>query len=121
MSLGVLVVATTFSILSITFAISGVLLVMKIKKYFPDFFVENKCTLIGATVGLSTSLMFRGVLDNLKYWDPAVFYKSFDIINMSNILLFIFGDVIPLIFQLSTMVFGYIRKKNDNRTKLVVG
>lgn len=58
-----------FITLGLLFAVSGVATNMRINRYFPDFYKENKWMLIFATMGLSIPLIMRGSLDMLRYYD----------------------------------------------------
>ena len=40
---------------------------------------------------------------------------------MYDTLLFAIGDLIPISFQLSSLIFGYIRRKKDIKSRLIVG
>lgn len=68
----VTVTGTVFAILGGVFLTVGILSLLRLKKYFPDFYNENSCCLITATLGLSLPLLFRGVVDTLRGEVPAI-------------------------------------------------
>jgi len=91
----------TYSVLCVAFGITGFLSISKLKFYFPDFYKENRCTLLFAVTGQSLSLMFRGVIDSLRFIERENkdFNKTFfAYINLFNVLILICCDLTPLIF-----------------------
>ena len=50
-------------VLSVVFAITGFLIIKRLKIYFPEFYFDNKWLLICATIGLTLPLMIRGFYD----------------------------------------------------------
>ena len=59
-------IGSNFAFLSLEFAIVGCLILKRLKKYFPEFYLDNKWLLICATLGLSVPLMVRGVFDLIR-------------------------------------------------------
>ena len=118
-----LVTGGLFTLYSFFFGITGFLILRRLKKYFPDFYAENKNMILFATLGLMISLLIRGILDLTKYQERA--NKQFnmemaDFENVYNGVTLLICDIIPIMFQLSTLIFGYIRKRNDKRYRLEV-
>ena len=118
-----LITGTLFSCYSFFFGITGALILKRLKKYFLDFYNENKNMILFATLGLMFSLLIRGILDLTKYQERA--NKEFnmemaDFENVYNGVTLLVCDIIPIMFQLSTLIFGYIRKRNDKRYRLEV-
>jgi magnesium-transporting ATPase (P-type) len=66
-----LVVGLTFLLLALAFAVTGFLSVSKLKRFFPDFYMENRKMLLFAVIGLSTSLLIRGIFDSLRYFSVS--------------------------------------------------
>lgn len=93
---------------------------MRLKKYFSEFYIENKKMLIFATVGLSFPLILRGFFDLVRDYSKGA--EGFIKKNIAcyDTLLFLIGDVIPISFQFSSLIFGYIRGKKDRRSHLIV-
>ena len=48
----------------------GILILLKLKKSFPDFYVENRNKLIGSTLSLCIPMFLRTV------WDILLFFKN---------------------------------------------
>ena len=101
------------------FLVVGLMIHFKIRKYFPQFFLQNRCVTLIATISLTFSTASRGIidlagltgaLDNFYEEHPALYNGFF----------LIFGDLVPIGFQLSTLVFGYIRRKNNSKMRLEV-
>lgn len=113
-----LIVGIDFLLLGCTFGIVSYKICSLIKINFPEFYLENRRTLIFATVGLTVPLYFRGISDTLRYfseWYQDIVTKYELAYNIFDLLFF---DLIPILFQLSSMVFGYIRKKNNKKLVL---
>lgn len=108
-----------FTVLGLTFAISGILMLNRLKKYFNKFFVENLSMLVLAINGLSIPLILRGFLNLFRHFSEA--FEDFIADNQIayDIITFIL-EILPVCFQLSSMVFGYIRGKNSKRNSLMV-
>jgi hypothetical protein len=90
-----------FTVLSLAFAVTGYLFISKLKRYFPDFYAENKCTLLFAVIGLSFSLIIRGFIDNFRFFtrnnaDIHAFVTTYVI--QFNVTLFILSDLTPAVF-----------------------
>ena len=107
-----------FTTLGVLFALSGIATNMRIKKYFRGFYREHRCMLNFATIGLSLPLMIRGALDILRAFDTDIEKLIHDEPALYSSILFIVGDIIPMSFQLSSLIFGYIRKQKDKKYRL---
>lgn len=53
--------------LSTMFFVFGILILWRLRIYFRDFYDENFKILALATLGLSTALVARGILDVMRY------------------------------------------------------
>ena len=60
-----------FTILGLTFGISGILMLIRLKKFFNKFFVENLSMLVLAISGLSVPLILRGILNLIRHFSAA--------------------------------------------------
>lgn len=70
-----------------------------------------------ATVALFLSCLLRGVLDFVsKFFEKEINSH----VTLYNSIMLIFGDLVPICLQLSTLVFGYIRRKNNRNNRLEV-
>lgn len=112
-----IVAGCSFIVIGLLFAISGTMISCRIRKFFPQFYDENKCMLNAANFGLSIPLIARGILDICRGEMP-----DFELyIRMNNEfyspLFCVFADLIPICFQLSSLVFGYIRSKKNKKLR----
>lgn len=110
---------TLYTAHSLMFAFWGARILLRLRKYFREFYDENWAILLFATLGLSLSLLLRGFLDLVRL-DKRVREFLYEHENVFNSILFIFCDIIPICFQLSTLIFGYIRKRNQKKYRLSV-
>ena len=87
-----------FIIVGCLFMLSGVLINIRLKTYFKEFYDENFRTLWLATVMLSIPLIFRGTIDILRCIDKEL--EEF--IQMNSMwyspVFWILTDLIPLCF-----------------------
>ena len=106
-------------VLGAAFAISGFMNNRRLKKYFPDFFAEHKLMLVTASIGLSMPVFLRGIL-NLTRLNKKVQDKIEQNVAWYDISFFVLTEMIPLSFQLSSLIFGYIRGKKDKKYQLEI-
>ena len=67
-----------------------------------------------AIFGLSIPLIFHAVYDIFLIQDPSEEEdESVSQVVIMNTLIFTLGDIIPIIFQFSSLIFGYIRHKEN--------
>jgi multisubunit Na+/H+ antiporter MnhG subunit len=59
-------IGIVFIVLGIIFLISGTLTLIRLNKYFSEFYKENKKILIFATLGLSLPVLLRGSLNFIR-------------------------------------------------------
>ena len=109
-----------FTILSLFFLILSIFLLCRLKRYFKEFYNEHWCLLVLATIGLSFPIMCRGIFDTIRGFDKKVEKVLTLHENLFNSLNMILWNLVPIVFQLSSLVFGYIRNKKNKRHKLVV-
>ena len=85
----------------------------RLKKYFPEFYNQFGCTLWFATCVLSFPLAFRAIFNALNYWDAYWDYWGENKYREAgyNFLLFFFGTYVPILAQISSLIFGFIRQK----------
>jgi hypothetical protein len=94
---------------------------IRLKTYFNKFYKENRVMLTCATLGLTIPLILRGSLDLFRHYDPKFDEMIAENIALYDSMIFSIGDVIPISFQLSSLIFGYIRNRKDKKTRLIVG
>ena len=106
----------TFMLLGIIFFAVGVMMLRRLRIYYKGFFKEYGCSLWVANVMLTLPLCFRALFDALQfdnaweyYWFPveANLYRS----SMYNLMLFLFGTYLPMIMQITSLIFGFVRNK----------
>jgi hypothetical protein len=71
---------------------------MRLKRYFREFYNENRKMLILATVGLSFPLILRGFFDLMRSYNHGAEGFISKNIAFYDTLLFLIGDVIPISF-----------------------
>lgn len=95
------------------FLVMGILINFRIKDYFWDFYDENVKMLWAATLALSLPITTRGSIDLARE-----FNLDFDKWIRKNSMFYtptfyILGDIFPLCFQVSSLVFGFIRYRKN--------
>ena len=95
----------------------SIFIMIKLKWHFNEFYQDNRCLLTIASVTIFVPIMMRGLYNLLMG-----FHLTFnEIINLKdnteleNCLIYIFGELMPLISCLSSLVFGFIRKTNNHK------
>ena len=115
---GLIFLGSELILIGVGFIIYGILTIRVLKTHFSKFYRENIFYLILATILLSLPLIIRGLLDLLrgawKQFDEFT-YNNLVAFNMFNYLV---GTILPLAFQLSSLIFGLIRKKKNEKFKL---
>ena len=102
--------------LALAFGSTSILLLKRLKKFFPEFYQQHKCLLFGSTFGLTVPLFARFVYDGLLTNKAfACFVMEYEF--QSNVLAWVFLDLIPIILQMSSMIFGWIRHKNEKKKR----
>ena len=85
----------------------------RLRLYFPEFFDQFGCQLWFANIILTFPLTFRAIFDALNFSDSwndfweASYYR----LAGFNILIFAFGTYLPIIAQISSLIFGFVRHK----------
>ena len=87
----------------------------RLKRYYKGFYKEYGCYLWAANILLTFPLTFRAIFDALRlsdswsdYWfKGSNYYKSV----FYNVILFIFATYIPMIMQIASLIFGFVRNK----------
>lgn len=90
---------------------------MLLKKYFPMFYNQHKKYLIFACFGLTFPLLLRGGYDGARYFSESFDEWVYKHTNTWNVVIILFCDAIPSIFQLQVLVFGYIRTKQQQQSR----
>ena len=104
----------TFTILAFVFIVLGIVLLTKLKRHFSAFYEENRGLMITATVLLTIPLAFRAVFDGIKVISPNFMEwvdKDYERNAIYNFFFFIFTTYLPIIGQIMSLVFGFVRHK----------
>lgn len=97
-----------FLLLGLTLLAVGFALLMRIKRNYPGLHREHGCLLWLALILLSVPLCTRAVVDySLNKWNPGTDFT----LALYNMTLFLIADYLPIIFQIGSLVFGFIRRK----------
>jgi len=110
----------TFLILGGTFGVTGIMNNYRLYKYFRPFYHENKCMLFLAAIGLSVPLIVRGALDTARYYSPNFNRNVEDHRALYDTMLYLLLDLVPIGFQLSSLIFGYIRRQKNRKARLEI-
>ena len=95
-----LIAGNFFALAGILFFITSLKTVLRIKRFFPEFYTDHKCVLYLSIFGLSLPILMRATYDLLKITDFFMDYleESNSHIQAANTLAFIIGDIIPISF-----------------------
>ena len=95
-----------FAILAISIFTVGCRLLMLIRKHYPLLHKQYGCIFWLALFCLSVPLSIRTILDIAvpNYLDDGT-AAAF------NVAFFLFADYLPIIFQTSSLIFGFVRNK----------
>mgnify|MGYP003884432575 CR=1 FL=1 len=105
-----------FIILAVIFFTVGCLMIFRLKRYYRDFYMEFGCQLWTANILMTIPLCFRALFDGLRfneawwgYWwgDYLNYYKT----ATYNVGLFVFATYIPMLMQIFSLIFGFMRNK----------
>ena len=73
-----------------------------------------------ATLGLSFPLMLRSIIDLLRFAVPSFEKYVDDNASVYSIFSHLFLNLVPICFQLSILIFGYIRERDNKKYRLEV-
>jgi len=108
--------ASWFLFLSIIFFTSGVIMICALQSSFPDFLKQFKCLMWTTTILISLPLSIRSIIDfsnlSTNLDGPEHFWAS-----LYNFLFFLFTTYLPILFQICTLVFGFVRRKQAKQRK----
>ena len=106
-----------YFVLGIAFLFISVTMNFDLKRYFLHFYDRYSCFLWAACFFLTIPLFVRAIIDLSKnISDP--FYKWYndpDHFATADNTYLIFSTYIPIIGQMSSLVFGYTRKRQEER------
>lgn len=111
---------TIFVFLGLAFGITGIMTNRKLKSHFTEFYNENRFMLLAATYGLSIPMIIRGANDILTR-TSVEYHKLITNHNIAfEVIFFVFLELPVIGFQLSSLVFGYIRNKHQKTKKEIM-
>lgn len=93
-----IITGAVFTVLSILFGVFGFLILGRLKKYFREFYDENMNMILFATLGLSLSLLSRGLVDSIRYFSHDFSALLNQNETLFNTVLLIGCDLIPIFF-----------------------
>jgi cytochrome c biogenesis protein CcdA len=108
------IISAGFVVLTVVFLTVGIRLIFALKKNFFQFYKEYRCLLWTATILITIPLSFRAIFDFTridhnptndivdKEWSKALEDSYF----------FILTTYLPIVFQIGSLVFGFVRKKH---------
>jgi ABC-type sulfate transport system permease component len=103
-------------ILAVLFVFIVGCLVIQLRRNFPEFYAQYFCLLITAMTLLSAPLFFRTVLDQLqkiKKFEEYFNSQGGRRIAIYNASFFLIANYIPVICQMGTLIFGFVRQKQN--------
>ena len=108
-----LTTSLVFCILGIAFYITSITMNSSLKKYFPHFYNSFKCFLWAACVFLTIPLFLRAIIDMLKTTSTefSKWYNDLDNFAWTNTCYLVVSTYIPIVTQMSSLIFGYLRKR----------
>ena len=104
-----------FTFLGLAFFYTGVTMNFSLKRYFPQFYMNYRCLLWAACFSLTIPLFLRALV-NLSERESGKFQRWF--VNPDNeayslTVYLILSTYIPIITQMSSLVFGFLRTRQD--------
>lgn len=102
----------TYCILGISFFIAGVAMNLSLKRYFQHFYEMFSCFLWIACICLTVPLFLRAGINGLRTQPKfEAWWSNYENFAATNTLFLVFTTYIPILTQMSSLVFGYLRKK----------
>ena len=103
-------------ILAIFFVVASSLLLFQLKRYFPEFYAQYSCLMTTAVVFQVLPLFFRTIMDQITRLDSVTnyLYKVQKRLTIYNSVFFIVATYLPVICQMATLIFGFVRYKQSN-------
>jgi hypothetical protein len=105
-----------FLVLACIFFLVGCKMITKLRQFYKDFYKEFGCQLWTANILMTLPLSFRALFNALTFCDAwqnywfgpeATFYQM----ATYNVGLFVFATYIPMLMQIFSLIFGFMRNK----------
>ena len=90
--------AVIFIIQGVFFGLGGIMINLRLKRNFGDFYDSNRKILLIASYGLSISMISRGVFGIIVNWNPEIRQVLNKHTGEYQAGIFIFGTLLPTIF-----------------------
>lgn len=87
----------------------GILIMVRLRRYFYAFYDAFSCKLYLSIFALSLPMICRGAIDAYRYYDSDFDKRIKDDERLYRVCFYVFADFIPVVLQLASLVFGYIR------------
>ena len=106
------------TIVATGFLVFGILTLCALKTNFTKFYQENFFYVLIATLVLSVPLYVRGIRNMATgIAGDLPQFKDNKAGALAQVVSFLTSEILPLCFQLFSLVFGYIRRKNYYRLR----
>ena len=110
-------IVVVFAILGINFFICGLTMNLALRSYFPHFYNSYCWFLWVACFSLSVPLLLRSIT-NVLYKYSTAFNKWYeDEFVFSNNTFLVVTTYIPILTSMSSLIFGYLRKRQEKMVK----
>ena len=111
------IVSVFYSFLGVAFFIVGVSMNLSLKKYFKHFYTMFRCFLWIACLCLTLPLFVRSAINFLQAVWPEfkAWYLDYDNFTVNTTLYLVLSTYIPIMTQISSLIFGYLRKKQEQK------
>ena len=102
-----------FCVLGTAFFFTGLTMNLSLRRYFPHFYNSFWCFLWIACLFLTIPLFLRTIINLSKNLSPDFleWFKDEDHFATTNTLYLVCSTYIPIITQMSSLVFGFLRKR----------
>ena len=104
-----------FAILAVIFFAVGWLMLNRLKQYYKDFYLEFGCYLWMTNYLLTFPLLFRALFDRLRtnddWYNFWILSNNYYRVAGYNIIIFTFASFLPMVMQIGSLIFGFLRSK----------
>jgi len=104
-------------LLGVGFLVCGLLMISSLKRYFTEFYIKVSCILWCATLVLAIPMFIRAV-----NWSTLELNDNYNTYYMDNIaytdaLNLLLTTIIPVVAQMSSMIFGHFKRMKQQDQK----
>ena len=108
-------ISWAFTILGLTLLVTGVTMNCILKVHFKKYYSEFKCLLWVAAIGLAVPLFLRAIIDNVRGKSIKFTNWTYSHNTGFDCIFTVFSTWIPIIMQMSSLVFGITRHSRDKK------